>query len=100
MSAIDLSDEQLATIEKILREHLSTQTEVWLFGSRVTGRAKPYSDIDLAIKAEQPLTLDVLARLADSFENSSLPYKVDMVDWYAIDDEFKQIIERERQKII
>jgi len=100
MSAIDLTDEQLTIIKKILRAHLPTKTEVWLFGSRVTGKAKPYSDIDLVIKAEHPLTLDLLARLTDNFENSSLPYKVDIVDWYAIDNEFKRIIESQRQKII
>lgn len=96
MSAIDLTDEQLSLLQTILREHLSHETHVWLFGSRATGKAKPYSDIDLAIDTGKPLSLDRLAKMADAFESSALPYKVDIVDWHAIDDNFRAIIMRER----
>lgn len=95
MSAINLTDEQLKLVQIILRKYLSPHAKVLLFGSRATGSAKPYSDIDLAIDAGAPLSLDQLAKLADSFENSALPYKVDIVDWHAIDDEFREIIKRD-----
>jgi uncharacterized protein len=100
MSAIDLRNEQLILVKTILSAQLPTNAAVWLFGSRATGKAKPYSDIDLAIDAGQPLSLDLLANLSDSFENSALPYKVDVVDWQSIDDTFRKIIERDGKQIL
>jgi len=50
----------------------------------------------LAIDAGRPLTLDEAASLADEFSESDLSYRVDVVDWRAIDDRFRQIIARER----
>ncbi len=43
------------------------------FGSRVTRRAKRYSDLDLAIISDVPLPLKFSARLADDFSESDLP---------------------------
>lgn len=100
MSEIDLTDEQLFILRKILHTHLPLSTKVWLFGSRSTGKAKPYSDIDLAIDVGQSLSLDILAKLASEFEDSILPYKVDIVDWHAIDDTFREIIKRDAKRII
>jgi hypothetical protein len=50
----------------------------------------------LAIDAGRPLTLDEVARLAEAFSDSDLPYRVDLVDWHAIDDRWRQTILAER----
>jgi len=100
MNGIDLKDEQLTLIKTTLHKHLPSDATVLLFGSRATGTAKPYSDIDLCIHASKPLSLEVLASMASEFEDSSLPFKVDMIDWHAIDDVFKKIIIRDGKKII
>ena len=42
---IDLSVNQLAIVQKILAKQLPT-TKVWVFGSRIKGTTKPYSDLD------------------------------------------------------
>jgi predicted nucleotidyltransferase len=42
----------------ILAANLPRDATVWVFGSRATGRARRYSDLDLAIDAGRPLTLD------------------------------------------
>lgn len=70
--------------------------EVWAFGSRATGRAKAYSDLDLALIAAAPLPLDLTARLAEAFSDSDLPWKVDLVDWAAAGDAFRDIIAKQR----
>ena len=57
-----------------------------MFGSRATGRARRYSDLDLAIDAGRRLTLDEIAGLAEAFSDSDLPYKVDLADWHNIED--------------
>ena len=72
------------------------QYEVWAFGSRVTGRAKPFSDLDLAIISQEPLSLDVGATLRDHFAESDLPWKVDRVEWATTTDSFRRIIERDK----
>jgi predicted nucleotidyltransferase len=67
-----------------------------VFGSRATGRARRYSDLDLAIDAGRPLTLDEIAGLAEAFSDSDLPYKIDLADWHNIDDRWRQSITAER----
>jgi len=93
---IDLPAEQCRMVWQILRSNLPPAAKVWVFGSRATGRARRYSDLDLAIDAGRPLTLDETASLVDAFSESNLAYRVDVVDWCAIDDCFRQIIEKER----
>lgn len=79
----------------ILRRHVP-QAEVWAFGSRATGTAKPYSDLDLAIVTDQPLPLATRAALVEAFSESDLPWKVDLVDWATTGQPFRRIIERDK----
>ena len=95
-SPIDLPAVHRRLVLHILRANLPASAEIWVFGSRAIGRARPYSDLDLAIDAGRPLTLDETASLADAFSESDLAYRVDVVDWRAIDDRFRQIIARNR----
>ena len=88
---IDLSANQLVIVQKILAEHLST-TKVWAFGSRIKGPTKPYSDLDLALLTEIPLTIRQQRELAEAFSDSDLPFKVDLIDWASCSNSFKQII--------
>lgn len=93
--AIDIRPEQWAIVRTILRRHVPGR-EVWAFGSRARGAAKPYSDLDLAILGEAPLGLAVTAALADAFSESDLPWKVDVVDWATTGEPFRRIIEKDR----
>jgi predicted nucleotidyltransferase len=88
---LDLAPRQLEIVRGIL-SRVVPEREVWAFGSRVQGRAKPYSDLDLAIMGEQPLPLSVTAELAEAFDASDLTIKVDVVDWVSASAAFKQII--------
>ena len=65
------------------------------FGSRATWTAKDYSDLDLAIMGDEPLTLDATSALAEGFGESDLPFKVDVVDWAKIDNIFRNIVRRD-----
>jgi type I restriction enzyme S subunit len=92
---LDLSPEHRGIALQVLAEHLPLGCKVWVFGSRATGRARRYSDLDLAIDAGRRLTLDEAAILREAFEESDLPYRVDIVDWHAIDDRFRRLIAEE-----
>jgi type I restriction enzyme S subunit len=89
---IALPPEHRRLVLNILGANLPESTKVWVFGSRATGRARRYSDLDLAIDAGRPLTLDEIAGLAEAFSDSDLPYKVDLIDWHNIDDHWRQTI--------
>ncbi len=90
--SIDLPARDQRLVLEILGANLPPQTRVWVFGSRATGRARRYSDLDLAIDAGRRLTLDETATLAETFSDSDLPYRVDVVDWHAINDRFRRVI--------
>ena len=93
---IDLPADHRRLVLDILRTHLPQHTRTWVFGSRATGRARRYSNLDLAIDVGRPLTLDEIAGLAEVFSDSDLHYKVDIVDWHEIDDRWRQTIAAER----
>lgn len=92
---IDVTDTDWLIIQAILRAQVPDYT-VWAFGSRATGSAKKFSDLDLAIIGEQPIGLNLSSRLAEAFAESNLPYKVDLVDWATTSEAFKKIIERDK----
>ena len=83
------------TVRDILRRHVPHH-EVWAFGSRARNTAKPYSDLDLAIISDRPLSLRLIARLEDDFSESDLPWRVDVVDWATTQPSFRRIIEQSK----
>ena len=95
-AAVDLPADHRRIVLEILRANLPPSTKAWVFGSRAFGRARPYSDLDLAVDSGRALTLDELAILGEGFAESDLPYRVDLVDWHNLDDRFRQTIATER----
>lgn len=91
MPKIDLNQQNLNEVCQILQTHVPNYS-VWAFGSRVNGKAKIYSDLDLAIITQQPLSLSKMAQLKEAFDESNLPIRVDVVDWGATSEEFQKII--------
>ena len=95
MPPIEIRPDLWPIVRDILRKHVP-QHEVWAFGSRVKGRVKPYSDLDLAVIVDKPLPIAVRAAMADDFSESDLPWRVDVVDWAATSDSFRKIIEQHK----
>jgi len=91
MSGLDVTAEQWSIIRAILQKYLQDQ-EVWAFGSRVTGKAKPYSDLDIVVVSEKPLSPEGEADLTDAFSESDLPWKVDILEWSKTGEQFRKII--------
>ncbi|MBS0642526.1 MAG: nucleotidyltransferase domain-containing protein [Proteobacteria bacterium] len=83
----------MAIVRDRLRRYLPAGTRVWVFGSRATGNARRYSDLDLALQADQPLDWVVLADLAEAMSTSDLPFKVDLVDLRTVEPAFRRLIE-------
>ena len=88
---MDLKPEHHSILCDILATHLPGR-EVCIFGSRATGAAKPYSDIDLVIMGDEPLQLTTMRILRDAFDDSDLPFQVDLVEWAGTSVEFRKVI--------
>ena len=95
---IDLNPKHFEIVQHILAKHVPG-SEVRAFGSRVKWTAKDYSDLDLAVVGSKPLTLRQGRQLAEAFEESDLPIRVDVLDWHTISEEFKRIIAEEYEVI-
>nr|WP_295783541.1 nucleotidyltransferase domain-containing protein [Rhodoferax sp.] len=90
--ALDVQPEHLAVVRNILQKHVPGYA-VWAFGSRAKRTSKPFSDLDLVVITEQPLSLALFAALGEEFSQSNLPWRVDVVDWATASDVFRTIIE-------
>ena len=88
---IDVRPDQLAEIKSILEQYVPG-CEVYAFGSRVTGMTKPWSDLDLAVMGPEPLGFQKVGRLIEAFQESTLPFRVDVLDWHDVSPAFQAII--------
>jgi len=87
---IDLDEKYINFIKKAFDERLNNY-KLYLFGSRAKGRARKYSDIDLAVDSAE-LTDKIKSDLEIYFEDSTIPYEIDIVDLNNISEKFKNII--------
>ena len=91
---IDLPPKHRATVERILQAYVPG-AEVRAFGSRVTGNAKPYSDLDLAVPGPDAVDWDTLRLMREAFEESDLPFRVEVIDWHRTAESFRKVIEEQ-----
>lgn len=89
---LDLAPDHLSQVKRILGR-TPPGISVWAFGSRVTGRAKRFSDLDLALVADKPVPRETIWALRESFSESDLPFRVDIVDLAAVPSGFRATIE-------
>ena len=91
--AIDISATQRNTVLSLLKRHLPG-TETWVYGSRIKWTARPQSDLDLVVFAT-PEHRRRIGALREAFEESDLPFRVDLFVWDEVPEEFRQEIESE-----
>ncbi len=95
---IEISDVQLNIILDILNRHVPNM-KVWAFGSRVNGRVKRYSDLDLVVIGTEKMSINSFGELKEAFQESDLPFRVDLLDWHAISPEFQEVI-KEKYEVL
>jgi predicted nucleotidyltransferase len=91
MASLFLEQSDHDTVLEILRRRIPDRT-VWAFGSRVGGKARKYSDLDLVIIGSEPIPKDIYDSLVEDFDESELPIRIDLLDWNHVDDNFKPYI--------
>lgn len=90
---IELSADQFKTVKQLIEQYLPN-TEVWAYGSRVKNKASTYSDLDLVAFTTEQQKL-ALFNLKQAFEDSSLPFRVDIFAWDELPDSFQENIKTE-----
>lgn len=86
-----LSDAHCALLRSILAECIPG-VQVLAFGSRAKGTARQFSDLDLAVVADGPLSSTTKEALKDALSLSDLPFLVDVIELCQITPEFRQVI--------
>jgi len=92
MKKIDITAAQRKEVVALLTHYLP-DTQVWAYGSRVLGTAKPSSDLDLVAFAS-PDQASAVADLKESFEESDLPFRVDLFVWDEMPETFQKNMEK------
>jgi len=88
---LDLTPSQKALVCAIVDAHLERQ-RVRVFGSRAHYTAKPFSDLDLLVLGA-PLGDRLRGILEEAFDESDLPFRVDIAEAATLSPEFRARIE-------
>ena len=89
--AIDITTDQRKTILGLLRRYLPNTT-AWVYGSRVKWTSRPQSDLDMVVFASPEQERQV-SDLREAFEESNLPFRVDLFVWDTVPEQFHKQIE-------
>lgn len=74
-------------IKKIALKYLDEKAKVFIYGSAAAN--EKFSDVDIGFLSEKP-PKDALFKIKEALEESTLPYKVDIVDFNQAGADFKQ----------
>jgi len=97
ITAVDINPRDKEILCSLLSQYLP-DTPVWIYGSRVMGKALPWSDLDMVVftKADQKYRLSLLQ---EAFEESNLSFRIDLREWDWLPDDFKANIEASHAEI-
>ena len=95
---IDITTDQRKTLLTLLKRHLPNTT-TWAYGSRVKWTSRPQSDLDLVVftKPEQERRV---SELREAFDESNLPFRVDLLVWRTIPERYRKQIEADHAVLV
>lgn len=90
MTLFGLNQDQLKLLKEKIQDVFGANTDlkVYIFGSRASGKNRKNSDIDLAFKSKSSDLNKRIQQLKNELEESSIPYKCDLVNWDEIIHEY------------
>jgi len=95
-----IDDKTRNLIRNILLKHINSQNySIFLFGSRATSRHTPFSDVDIGIEGKNRLPGHVMQEIKGDFEESNIPFRIDVVDFSMVGEDFKHIAMRQSQQL-
>jgi predicted nucleotidyltransferase len=77
-------------------------SQIWAFGSRVTGEAHDTSDLDLVIVTpeDQKITSEEFLNFTDQLTDSNIPILIQVLDWHKIPESFHHNILRHYEEVV
>jgi uncharacterized protein len=91
---IALMQSEIDIIKSVVHSFLP-DSKVYIFGSRVLGTAKRYSDVDIAIEGESKVGIEILMEIKSIIgENSEY-----LIDLNSVSSEFKLVVTNTGTKI-
>lgn len=85
---IHIDSDDLIILHSILDKYKYT---FYAYGSRVKGTHRKFSDLDLCIM--EPISDLDMFYLKEAFEESDLPFKIDVRRWNDMSEDFQAIIQ-------
>lgn len=77
-------------IKDILEKFLDPEDyEFFIFGSRADGHTDSFSDYDIGISGRKVIPFKKISLIKEAFEESDLPFKVDIVDFSQVSQKFR-----------
>ena len=91
--AIDITAAERSTVLTLLERHLPGTT-AWVYGFRAKWTSTPQSDLHLVVFSA-PEQRRQVGDLREAFDESNLPFRVDLFVWDEVSDSFRRRIEVE-----
>lgn len=92
---VDLQSDDLYYFEmtkKVVLDHIDLDKyAVFLFGSQTSKPISRKSDIDIGILGTEKMPLSKIIEIKTVIDDSIIPFKVDIVDFFSANQEFKQV---------
>ena len=88
---VDIEPQHLKTVTELLKRYLPDR-EVWAYGSRVSGRAWKFSDLNLAVMGEGFPDDVAMFHLREDLSESLVPFMIDLKAWAGINPAYHQDI--------
>jgi predicted nucleotidyltransferase len=95
---IAVSPYESEIIQKIIKKHVPF-CDVLAFGSRYKWTHDDASDLDLVLVGKDKLDFGIIGRMKEDFMESDIPYKVDVIDYNAVSESFRKIIDAGNDRI-
>lgn len=89
-----MEERHYTIVQNILSKYPYT---FYAFGSRVRGNPKPLSDLDICFFEDIPW--NIRSHINEDFEESNLPFTVDIVDWNTCSEAFRANIKPDLLRI-
>lgn len=76
----------------IIGKHLDlARYRVFFFGSRVSGKSRARSDIDVGIEGAEPIPARAWLEIMEEIENLPTLYKIEVVDFSQVSPKFRNV---------
>lgn len=85
---IKLTEHLLKEVLGIIYSELPLSVAVYAFGSRSTGTTRKSSDLDLLLDSPTPTSWEKLSLIEETFADSDLPFRVDLLDKHRTNEHF------------